>query len=268
MRAIVTRPRAQAEAWVARLHERGVAAVALPLIAIEPAADEQAVQQAWAQLAQQALVVFVSPNAVDAFFAQRPQGATWPAGVLAASIGPGTSAALGEHGVAEVAIVQPAADSAHFDSEALWEQLRARSWSGRDVLIVRGDGGRDWLLRTLQQHGARVQALAAYRRAQPRADAATQALIESAQQHAREHVWLFSSSEAIENLMRLAPQGDWRASVAITTHPRIGQTARHAGFGTVREARPGLDAAVQALAELARHERSSPSGGCLQSRAS
>jgi uroporphyrinogen-III synthase len=188
--------------------------------------------------------------------------------VLAASIGPGTSAALGEHGVAEEAIVQPAADSAHFDSEALWEQLRARSWSDRDVLIVRGDGGRDWLMRTLQQRGARVQALAAYRRAQPQADAAVRALIEVAQQHPHEHVWLFSSSEAIENLMRLAPQVDWHASVAITTHPRIGQTARRAGFGTVREARPGIDAAAQALLELAQHWQSSPSGGCLQSRAS
>jgi uroporphyrinogen-III synthase len=265
MRAIVTRPRAQADAWVQRLRERGVSAVALPLIAIEPAPDTHAVHDAWTRLARQALVVFVSPNAVDAFFAQRPVGWAWPAGVRAGSIGPGTSAALGEHGVADDAIVQPAADSARFDSEALWEQLRAQPWSGCEVLIVRGDGGRDWLMQTLQQHGAQVQALAAYRRAQPHDDAATRALLGDAQQHPLDHVWLFSSSEAIENLVRLAPQADWRDAIAITTHPRIGQTARQAGFGTVREARPGLEAAVQALSELA---QSLPSGRCLQSRAS
>src|SRR5207253_9162201 len=116
-------------------------------------------------------VVFVSPNAAQQFFALQPSGrAGWPAGVVAAAVGPGTSAVLREGGVPVQALVEPAAEAARFDSEALWAQLAAREWSGRSVLVVRGDGGREWLADTLRAHGASVDFVAAYRRVAPRLD--------------------------------------------------------------------------------------------------
>jgi uroporphyrinogen-III synthase len=250
MRAIVTRPHAQAQSWVAQLEARGIRAAALPLIRIDPAPDPAAVQRAWREIESYTLLVFVSPNAVDAFFGLRPAGQTWPPAVLAGSTGPGTSAALREHGVPDASIVEPAADAKQFDSEALWAQLADRDWQGRAVLLVRGEGGRDWLGQTLAQAGATVDALAAYRRAEPRLDDAARALLAAAQAEPRTHAWLFSSSEAIDNLKRLAPQAQWRASIALTTHPRIGASARAAGFGDVIEIRTGVDAAVAALRGL------------------
>jgi uroporphyrinogen-III synthase len=53
-------------------------------------------------------------------------------------------------------------------------------------------------------------------------------------------VWLFSSSEAVANLQACLPGQDWRAARALTTHGRIAEAARAAGFGVVREARPAL----------------------------
>jgi uroporphyrinogen-III synthase len=250
MRAIVTRPHAQAQSWVAQLEAHGIDAAALPLIRIDPAPDPAAVQGAWHEIETYALLVFVSPNAVDAFFSLRPPAKHWPPTVLAGSTGPGTSAALREHGVPEASLVEPAPDAGQFDSEALWAQLASRPWQGRAVLLVRGEGGRDWLGQTLTQAGATVRALAAYRRAEPVLDAATRALLEAAQREPAAHPWLFSSSEAIDNLKRLAPQAQWRASIALTTHPRIGESARTAGFGTVIGIRTGVEAAVAALREL------------------
>ena len=140
MRVLITRPRAQADPLVTELRAGGIDAVALPLIDIAPAADPLAVRQAWDRLPACALAMFVSANAVLHFMRLRPAQAAWPAGVLAGSTGPGTSAALREAGVPPSLLVEPA--GAVFDSEALWQRLRDRDWMGRQVLVVRGEGGR------------------------------------------------------------------------------------------------------------------------------
>ena len=176
MRVLVTRPEEQAREWVARLAERGVVAAALPLIAIEAPADPVPVRLAWQTLSQRSLLVFVSPNAVTQFFAQRPAGGDWPAALRFGSPGPGTSAALRAAGVAPGAIVEPPLDAGRFDSEALWAVLGPLGpWQGRSVLIVRGsvDGeaqgrGREWLSQVLRDAGAHVDLVAAYRRVPPR----------------------------------------------------------------------------------------------------
>ena len=244
MRIIVTRPAAQAQAWVRDLRERGLDAVALPLIAIGAAADPEVVRVAWETLSEHRLVVFVSPNAVEQFFAAAPEDARWPDRTLAGSPGPGTTRELRARGVSAASIAEPAADAPQFDSEALWAQLSARPWQGRSALIVRGDGGRDWLADTLRSAGARVELLAAYRRVASKPDAAQRALLAAAVAAPAEHLWLFSSSEAIDRLAALRPDLDtavWHASQAVATHPRIAERARALGFGAVHGARPGID---------------------------
>lgn len=248
MRVIVTRPAAQAAEWVARLQAQGVDAVALPLMAIEPAADAGPVDAAWAQLSGQRLVIFVSPNAAERFFAQRPSQAAWPTATWAGSPGPGTTHTLVGLGVPEARIIEPAPDAAQFDSESLWARLRDHDWQGAAVLIVRGEGGgRDWLAATLREHGAKVAHLAAYRRAPPALSAADHATLAAAQGEPAAHLWFFSSSEAIDNLAHAAPGAQWSRARALATHPRIAERARGLGFASVVEARPALDAVVACI---------------------
>lgn len=246
-RVIVTRPAAQAAGWVERLRARGVEAIALPLIAIAPAADPQALAAAWSALPSRRLVVFVSPNAAERFFAARPEGAAWPADVVAATPGPGTADTLRTLGVPAAGVVEPAAEAAQFDSVSLWCRLQSHDWRGASVLIVRGDGGRDWLGDRLVEAGARVDHLAAYRRRPPAWSAADRALIAASQAAPRDHVWLFSSSQAIDHLEQAAGAAGWGASVAVATHERIAARARRAGFATVAEARPSVDAVVACI---------------------
>jgi uroporphyrin-3 C-methyltransferase len=247
MRVLVTRPAAQAADWVARLRSRGIDAAALPLIGIAPAEDTNAITAAWQGLAVLRLVVFVSPNAVEQFFAGRPEGATWPATTRAGSPGPGTTQSLADLGVPAGSIVEPAADSAQFDSEALWAALSAFDWQGAQVLIVRGDGGREWLGDTLRAHGAVVDHVSAYRRVAPAFDAAQRALLADAVERPGQHLWLFSSSEAAEHLAEKGPGADWRAAHAIATHARIAARVRQLGFGQVLETRPAFDAVVACI---------------------
>jgi uroporphyrinogen-III synthase len=256
VRVIVTRPALQADDWVAQLAASGVDAVALPLIGIAAIDDAAALIAHWHALAQQRLVVFVSPNAAEQFMAHRPADARWPGDVRAASPGPGTTRALIGFGVPAAQIIEPAADAAQFDSESLWLQLARHDWRDSGVLIVRGDGGRDWLADTLRSHGARVQQVAAYRRVLPVLGAPEQALLQAAVDEPAAHLWLFSSSEAIDNLAALQPLGaaaGWARARAIATHPRIAARARQLGFGQVSEARPSPEAVVACI------------GACIQS---
>lgn len=250
MKVLVTRPAAQAAEWVAQLQARGIDAAALPLIGIAAADDVGAVEAAWRALAQQALVVFVSPNAVEQFFALRPARLAWPARVLAGSPGPGTTLSLLGQGVPRAAVVEPAGDAPQFDSEALWAQLAGRDWAGAPVTIVRGDGGREWLAEALRARGATLSFVTAYRRVPPTLDAGSQALLREADAAPASHLWFFSSSEAVAQLAALAPGADRRAAQALATHPRIAETARGAGFGMVHSCRPTLDAVVACIQSI------------------
>lgn len=245
MRVIVTRPEAQALPWVAELMALGVDAQALPLIGIAPADDIRPVQAAWQRLPALALVIFVSANAVEHFFAARPERAAWPPGLAAASTGPGTSAALRAAGVSSIR--EPDSATLQFDSEALWAVLALQSWRGRQVLVVRGEVGRDWLADQLRGQGAAISFVAAYRRVPPTLDDAAQALLQAAVVAPARHVWLFSSSQAVAHLCTLAPQADWSRARALASHPRIAQAARRAGFGQVEIVAPRPQAVASKL---------------------
>lgn len=251
LRVLVTRPQPQADEWVAKLAQRGLAAVALPLLAIAPAADAAAVSAAWRLLPSLALVMFVSPNAVQRFFALRPAGQPWLAGLIAAGTGPGTRQALARQGVPEASIRTPGAhDPAYagpFDSEALWQRLAGEPWTGRQALIVRGEGGRDWLADSLRQHGAQVHFVEAYRRTGAVPQGAGLAALQAALQAPLAHLWLLSSSEALGHLAQLLPDQAWAGHQALATHPRIAQAARTLGFGVVGLATPTPDGVAQAV---------------------
>lgn len=258
LRVIVTRPEPQASAWVEALLARGIDAVGLPLLEVSAAGDSAAVAIAWKSLAERDLVVFVSPNAVRLFFAAAGGEPTrWPSGVLAGSTGPGTSAALRRHGVPADRIVEPAADAAQFDSESLWRELEPRGpmggqgWHGADVLLVRGERGRDWLGDELAAHGASVEPIAAYQRSAPTPTPAGRRLLVDALVKPKQHLWLFSSSVGIDHLASLAGDADWRDATALASHPRIAERARVLGVGRVVDVRPGLDAAIACIQSLA-----------------
>jgi uroporphyrinogen-III synthase len=244
---IVTRPPAQAAAWVQALQALGLSAQALPLIAIAPAADSTTVVKAWQRLLEFALLMFVSANAVQQFFALRPANTVWPPSLRAGATGPGTAAALLAAGLSESQVVRPAIDAPSFDSEALWAQLAHERWSGRKVLVVRGEDGRDWLADVLQAQGAQVEFVAAYQRQLPQLSDADEALLQQAQADPASHLWLFSSSQAVAHLCVLAPAADWRSSVALASHARIAQAAREAGFGDVDVVAPSAAAVVGRL---------------------
>jgi uroporphyrinogen-III synthase len=155
----------------------------------------------------------------------------------------------------------PGAQASSLDSEALWAQVSAQAHPGVRVLIVRGTQddaeadaagagvGRDWLAQALRQAGAQVDFLAAYARGLPRWSAAQQA--SAAQAVGREHLWLFSSVQAVQHLAQLLPDQRWAGTPAVATHARIAQAAQDLGFTPVRLARPSLSEVMASIESLA-----------------
>ena len=218
--AVLTRPAGQSSALAAELEREGIAAFDFPLIDIAAVADDAPLRAAFAALERYALVVFVSPNAIERALAAVP-GFAWPVQVPIGVVGPGSVAQLAQHGIAAPAhvVIAPAgaqADEARaageaartsgeqgdagstalaaaatesengngdagtrFDSEALFAALSTRlglaSLNGRPVLIVRGDGGREWLADRLREAGAQIEFVCAYRRVVPEPWADTRA---------------------------------------------------------------------------------------------
>jgi uroporphyrinogen-III synthase len=151
-------------------------------------------------------------------------------------------------GVPPAQIVEPPREPAQFDSEALWQRLRERAWTRARVLVVRGDGGREWLGEQLRDAGAQVEYVCTYRRVTPQWSFEQRTLAARALAAPEQAVWLLSSSQAVAKLRELLPQASWQAAQAWATHERIAEAARAAGFGTVRLVAPTQSAVVDAWA--------------------
>lgn len=65
-------------------------------------------------------------------------------------------------------------------------------------------------------------------------------------------VWLFSSAEAVANLVQMPEMAgmDWRHARAVATHPRIVQAVQAAGWGVVVASRPALKDIRDTLASI------------------
>ncbi|SDP57453.1 uroporphyrinogen-III synthase /HemX family protein [Ralstonia sp. 25mfcol4.1] len=263
---VVTRPAGQSRQLTEALHAAGLDVLGFPLLAIGPAADDTPLRAALARLADYALVVFVSPNAVsfalDALAqVQNTAGpAQWPSDVPVAVVGPSSVAALAERGIAPPThrVIAPAgaqgeadapADAPRFDSEALWTELDTTpgAFAGRSVLIIRGNGGRDWLGDRLREAGATVDGVEAYSRTLPEPTGMQwQAVRDSLKPDAPPYAWLLTSSEAVRNLdalarLHLSPQQHERLKQmqCIAPHARIAAQAQALGFAHVMPAAPG-----------------------------
>lgn len=258
MKLVLTRPEAQAPAWTQALAQAGHNVLCLPLLAFGPAPQSQALTQVWQSAHTFHAAMFVSSQAVRAFFDARPPNQAWPARCWAT--GPGTKGALIQAGVDAALIDMPSADAAQLDSEALWavvspQVMSPRPGSALSVLLVRGSDadapqdaaghGRDWLAQQLQSSGALVTFVVAYQRlAPPWSDSDRDQAVQAASDGA---VWLFSSSQALHQLQRLMPEQNWSQARALATHPRIAAGLSARGWAQVVTCKGDLAAVRQAL---------------------
>ena len=240
MRVLVTRPAHQAEALVRSIEAAGGEAVRLPTIEIIAPASTTALHAVLDRLPEFAFAIFISPNAVRGFLPLvRVRGGV-PAGLRLAAVGQGTLRTLNEEGFDEVL-----APLERFDSEALLELLPPAVVAGKDILIVRGEGGYKKLGESLNARGARVVYAECYRRVPPhQPDAAILACL----RRGEIDILVLTSIEGAGNLCTLVGEtgrAQLLAMPAVVVSERLLQTCRELGFhGDLRVAAQASDAAI------------------------
>ena len=150
---LVTRPEHQADELAAAIEEAGGEAIRFPVIDIEPQ-DSAEVNRRIEALPASDITIFISTNAVI-------YGLPYVDGdeTAIAAIGPSTTAAIETAG--RQVDIFPAQG---FDSVQLLAEAGLQDVAGKNIRIIRGDGGRELLAETLRERGATVDYLPVYRR--------------------------------------------------------------------------------------------------------
>lgn len=239
-RLLLTRPQEECAALATSLAEHGVASASLPLLAIEPLEETPEQRSLLLDLDRYCAVVVVSKPAarlglerIDRYWPQPPARQDWFA------VGAATAAILDDYGL-----------RVHFpqdgdDSEALLALpalARALQVPEPRALILRGEGGREFLAERLRGQGVAVDYLELYRRVLP--DYPAGELARRVRDEALNGL-VVSSGQGLEHLLRVAGE-DWPRLAGLplfVPSPRVAELAREAGARHVIDCR-GANAAA------------------------
>jgi uroporphyrinogen-III synthase len=183
-------------------------------------------------------IVFLSEHAVT-FGADRLAEDLDFSSVRVFAVGSNTASRLAEFGVS-------AAIPAVANSEGLLAMPEFASVSGKAVLIIAGDGGRDVLAAGLQARGARVEKLSVYRR---------QAIDQVDYDLSHVDAVAVSSGDGFEFMARLWFAADGRRDVPVfVPSERVAAIGRRLGFSRVHTcAGAGADALLDGLTNFTAH---------------
>ena len=196
MRVLVTRPAGQAGRLCDRIEAAGHECVRLPTIEIQPASDPYRLEAIADTLEDYDLAVFVSVNAVQMGLERILDQRDWPEQTLIATVGARSAEALTAYGLSVDLVPEH-----QFNSEALLALEELEDMSGRNVVIFRGNGGREVLRDTLLERGADVAYVEVYRRVCPTADSAR---MHQLLQPGYLDCITITSNEALQNLVTMA----------------------------------------------------------------
>src|SRR5215472_17570458 len=244
-RIVVTRAREQADALSARLHALGADVVELPTIEIRPAADYAALDQAIAELACYAWLIFTSANGVRFFLNRLDRSAADLRSLRAriCAIGPATRAAI------EALHLKVDLMGKEYVAEGLLAAFEAHDLSGKRVLLPRAAVARDLVPVELTRRGAHVDVVEAYRTVMPQ-DAAARAREVFGGPH-RPDIVTFTSSSTVRNCVEAAGAAALADVKVASIGPVTSRTARELGLHVDYEAREfTIDGLVEAILSL------------------
>jgi uroporphyrinogen-III synthase len=214
---LVTRPEHQSDELAHAIEDAGGEAIRFPVIDVVPeeAAD---VMSSLASLPAPDITIFISTNAVMYGLPYLDGDET-----VIAAIGPTTRSAIEAAG-RDVDICP----SRGFDSEHLLSEPGFREVSGKNVRIIRGDGGRELLADTLRERGARVHYVEVYRRQTRTYSPSLLSGLEQRWRDGQVNFVIAMSGESLVKLLEILPRGcrEYLAKTPIVTpSARVFQTA-------------------------------------------
>ncbi len=226
---VLTRPQADSERLSQALQGEGFQTLVMPMMTIE--AIPSAVQAPAPSLSDDALCIFISANAVRFGLPQLgPEFARYP-DLIVIAVGSKTGDTLAAEGIQAQVSAQP-------DSEGLLAMPALFAPDSRDVVIVKGEGGRKLLASELTRRGARVTEWACYRRCWPDVDVSGLTEISAGL------IFQASSGEMVLRLAELLDvegQVDLFQSPIIVPSDRVARLATEIGWAQVVRAEDASD---------------------------
>ena len=226
---LVTRPKNQAERLARVIEHAGGEAIVFPTIEIQPIADDAALRTMVKQLDRYHMAIFVSANAVEQSMPFLAAGGANSSALIFAAIGQATKKALHDFGVANVL-----APTERYDSEALLNLPEMHDVKDKQIIIFRGDGGREVLAQTLRDRGATVDSAICYRRVRPQPDTSG---LQARWNTGNIHAVSAMSLESLTNLYDILDESTRRllaVTPVLVPHPRIAEAAQKLGLTRVR----------------------------------
>ena len=237
---VLTRPLADCQRLSKLLQEHGIPHMTLPILEVTPLPKSQC--SPLPTISPDTIVIFVSANAVRWGLPELKVALDQVDGCQVIAVGQKTRDTLAIAGI-EAQIPGRA------DSEGLLHMPALAAVERSDVLIVKGEGGRDLLGRELTARGARVVEWPCYRRVWP--DVSLSALGAFAHQAL---VFQASSGEVLSRLSELlagAGKSDLFQSPVIVPSERVAALAKRSGWRSVVRADDASDwGFLQALQSL------------------
>ena len=233
---VLTRPQPDSERLSDALQNEGFQTRVTPIITIE--AIPTAEQAPAPSLSDDALCIFISANAVRFGLPQLGSALARDSDLTVIAVGNKTRDTLAAEGIQAQVPVRA-------DSEGLLAMPALSAPDSRDVVIVKGEGGRELLALELTGRGARVTEWACYRRCWPEVDVS--GLIEIS----AGLIFQASSGEMVSRLSELLAgggQADLFQSSIIVPSDRVARLATEIGWGQVIRAEDASDDAfIRAL---------------------
>ena len=225
---LVTRSAGQASLFADLLTSQGASVIEMPTLTIAPPTSWQMLDQAIADLNSYNWLILTSANAVESFFGRLQKSGKDSRALhllKVAVVGRKTAEVLANYGI------KPDLVPTDFVADALVEAIIKQNHvlSNQKMLFPRVEsGGREILVEQLQQHGAIVDAIAAYESSCPEA---IDPVALTAIQNQRLDAIAFASSKTVKHfcllLDRVAPQETWQVWIARVKIASIGpQTSK------------------------------------------
>lgn len=202
LRVLVTRPSPDGEKLCELINAAGDEALFFPTIDFADPIDRDGYLTALDLLAEQAWLIFISPHAVYACVPDlRRRWPHLPPEVKFAAVGAGTAQAL--HAAGYQGVVRPETE---WNSEGLLDLPMFKAVENVRIAVIRGEGGREYIDRSLVERGAKVLPVLAYRRILPNPD--VQPLIAEIKNRPLD-VIICTSGESGSNLKMLLGKSGW-----------------------------------------------------------
>jgi uroporphyrinogen-III synthase len=244
---VVTRPAHQAQGLHALIESRGGSVILFPVLEIQDTEDTGPVRALIERLDGFDMAIFISANAVHKALPMMTARKPLPSRLRLVTVGESTAKALQKYGRSPD--LCPREQS---NSEALLALPEMQQVRGKNIVIFRGEGGRELLGETLRQRGASVVYAEVYRRAKPATDPGN---LQDHLQRGKVDVISVTSNAGLVNLLELAGpavRNTLLATPLVVMSERNIKHARRLGFaGPIAMAKQASDAGLaEAIEDL------------------